>query len=187
MRLFWLFIGLAALVLIPFLIWGDRFEDTFSATGAAEWLRGYGGRAWLAAIVLLASDLVLPVPSTMVFTALGIVYGACLRFGEAAALRLLGKEDYARGQKLFRRSGGWIVVVSRWLPVLPEVISCMAGLARMPWQRFFVALVCGSAPPAFAFAFLGQAGSQHPGLALAASAVAAPVLWLIAGRWLKRG
>ena len=102
-------------------------------------------------------------------------------------MRLLGERDYARGKMLFRRSGGWIVVVSRWLPVLPEVISCMAGLTRMPWPRFVIALVCGSAPPAFVFAFLGQAGSHHPGLALAVSAIVAPVLWLIAGRWVKGG
>jgi uncharacterized membrane protein YdjX (TVP38/TMEM64 family) len=207
MRLLWLFLGLAGVVLITFAIWGDGFERQFTIDGSVAWLRDHGKWAWLAAIALLASDLLLPIPSTVVFTALGILYGpwlggligtvgfalggfiaygACRSFGDRVALWLLGERDYQRGRRLFEKAGGWIVVLSRWLPVLPEVISCIAGLTRMPVAPYSIALVCGSAPVAFAFAVLGHAGRDQPLLAVIASMIMAPILWFLAGRILRR-
>jgi uncharacterized membrane protein YdjX (TVP38/TMEM64 family) len=145
------------------------------------------------------SDLFLPIPATAVMAALGFVYGPlaggliatlggflagalayllCRWFGRKAALRLLGPQDLADGERLFAKVGGWLVVLSRWLPVFPEVIACMAGLARMPPRAFFVALACGSAPLGFAFAAIGHAGADHPLLAILLSAGLPPLLWL---------
>jgi uncharacterized membrane protein YdjX (TVP38/TMEM64 family) len=145
------------------------------------------------------SDLVLPIPATAVMAALGFVYGPvaggliatlgsflsgalayllCRRFGRPAAARLLGPRQLMEAERLFARVGGWLVVLSRWLPVFPEVIACMAGLARMRPLPFFVALACGSAPLGFAFAAIGHAGVDHPVLAIALSAVLPPLLWL---------
>ena len=151
-RLFCWFLLLALIVLIPFLIWGSGFERSFSQEGTVAWLAGYGRWASVAGILLLMSDLVLPIPATAVMAALGFVYGPlaggliatlgsflsgalaymlCRRFGRPVAVRLLGAEELADGERLFARVGGWLVVLSRWLPVFPEVIACMAGLARM--------------------------------------------------------
>jgi membrane protein DedA with SNARE-associated domain len=95
------------------------------------------------------------------------------------AARILGTKGLSQGETLFRRTGGWIVVLSRWLPVFPEVVACMAGLTRMPMAAFMLALACGSVPLSFAFAAVGSAGVAHPGLALAVSAGAPPLLWLL--------
>jgi uncharacterized membrane protein YdjX (TVP38/TMEM64 family) len=199
LRLLGLFLLLTLAVVIPFLIWGAGFERSFGADGAVAWLAGWGRWAGLAGILLLVSDLFLPIPATAVMAALGFVYGPlaggllatlggflsgalayslCRWFGRAAALRLLGAEDLADGERLFARAGGWLVVLSRWLPVLPEVVACMAGLARMPPRAFFVALACGSAPLGFVFAAIGHAGADHPILAIALSACLPPLLWL---------
>jgi uncharacterized membrane protein YdjX (TVP38/TMEM64 family) len=199
LRLFFIFIGLAALVLIPFVIWGESFERAFSQTGAIEWLGRYGRFAWAAGIGLLVMDLFLPVPATAVMAALGYVYGPlaggligalgsclsgalaytlCRALGQPAAWRLLGPDGLAEGARLFARVGGWLVVLSRWLPVLPEVVACMAGLTRMPIQTFGLALVCGSTPLAFAFAAVGHAGVERPLLAIGLSALLPPLLWL---------
>jgi uncharacterized membrane protein YdjX (TVP38/TMEM64 family) len=136
------------------------------------------------------SDLVLPIPATAVMAALGFVYGPvaggliatsgsflsgalgyllCRWFGRPVAVRLLGPKDLLEGEQLFARVGGWLVVLSRWLPVFPEVIACMAGLSRMPPLAFFAALACGSAPLGFVFAMV---------LAIALSAGLPPLLWL---------
>jgi hypothetical protein len=37
-RLFWIFVGLAVLVLIPFAIWGEGLERSFSRDGVVAWL-----------------------------------------------------------------------------------------------------------------------------------------------------
>lgn len=206
MRLFWIFIGLAALVLVPFVLWGEGFEAAFTQAGAMRRLRQHGDLAWAAGIVLLALDLVLPIPATAVMAALGLLYGPllggligtagsclagaigyglCRRFGRGAALRLLGVAELAQGERLFAQAGGWLVVLSRWLPVFPEVIACMAGLTRMPAGTFLTALVLGTAPLAFVFAAVGHAGAARPLLALGLSALLPPVLWLLVQPWFR--
>lgn len=208
MRLFWLFLGLAILFLIPFLIWGGSLEETFSIEGTVAWLQSYDNWAWAAGMVLLMSDLFLPIPGTVIMSALGLVYGTviggliafagsflsgafsyllCRLLGRGAARRLLGEKDLEKGEKLFSNVGGWIVVLSRWLPLFPEVVACMAGLTRMPAIRFLFALACGSLPLAFAFAAVGEYGTVNPGVALLLSAGAPAVLWFIVSFFFKPG
>ena len=78
LRLVAVFLSLALVVIVPFLIWGSDFERAFSAEAAVSWLRHYGAWAWAAGIALLVSDLILPIPATAVMTALGLVYGTLL-------------------------------------------------------------------------------------------------------------
>lgn len=201
MRLLAIFVLLALLVLIPFGIWGDDFDAWLTGDAAVEWLRRFGSWAWAAGIGLLMADLFLPVPGTAVIAALGYVYGfwiggllgavgswssgllaygLCRSLGRRAAERIAGRADLERGERWFHgAAGGWLVAWSRWLPVMPEVIACLAGMTRMPVARFAVALACGSVPLGFAFAAIGSAGREWPGLAILLSAIIPPVLWTI--------
>jgi len=200
MRLLFLFLGLAAIVLVIFFIWGDSLMTTFSQAGTISWLNQYGQWAWVAAIILLMADLLLPLPATLVMAALGYIYGPvtgglisaagsfmsgslgywlCRLMGEKAAIRLLGEKDYERGKKLSGNVGGWVVVLSRWLPVFPEVIACMAGMTRMPTRYFHLALFCGSLPLGFTYAFVGATGVTHPALSIGLSAGLPPLIWWI--------
>jgi len=207
MRLLLIFLAFAALLLVPFFIWGDAFEAAYAGESSVRWLRGLGAWGWAAAVGLLVADLVLPVPATAVMTALGFVYGALLgglvgaagsflagaaayglarALGRGAAVRLAGEKDLVRAERFFNHAGGWAVAASRWMPILPEAVACLAGMARMPARRFFLSLACGSVPMAFTFAALGSAGRERPVLALGASALVPLVLWF-AVRRLARG
>ena len=208
MRLISIFIILAILFAVPFLFWGDAFQQRFAGDGAANsWIEDYGSWAWMVGILLLAADLVLPIPATAVMSALGLVYGAflggligslgsilsgcigygiCRSLGRKAAIRIAGEKDLRRGERLFVSVGGWMVALSRWLPLLPEVVACMAGLSRMPPVHFFLALACGTLPLAFTFAAVGARGVDNPALALSLSAVLPVVLWPLAQWFLKR-
>ena len=42
------------------------------------------------------------------------------------------------------------------MPVLPEAMSCMAGIVRMSFLRFLTALLCGTVPMAFFYASIGD-------------------------------
>ena len=116
-RLIWIFIGLAVLFSIPFLIWGTHWD--WSSQDAVKWLRQYGRWGWLVALVLFMGDLFLPIPSTAVMSSLGllygpvwggliggvgsvgsgiIAYGLCRLFGESAVEKLLGKKDQEKGK-----------------------------------------------------------------------------------------
>lgn len=194
-------------ILVPFAIWGDQLDTMFSLEGTRAWMAGHGSWAWLAGILLLVSDILLPVPSTVVMSALGLVYGwlvggllasagsflagltaylACRWLGRPAALWLAGEDSLRRGEELFARSGGWLVALSRWMPVLPEAVSCLAGLVKMNPRTYLISLACGSLPVGFAFAAIGALGNTSPGMAMLLSAVVPVLLWLAAGHWLKR-
>ena len=112
----------------------------------------------------------------------GLAYGLSRGLGRGIALKLAGRADLEKGERLFARSGAWIVALSRCLPLLPEVVACLAGLARMPLGRFAVALACGALPVGFVFAGIGSLGEERPGLAILLSLAIPPVLWLAAVR-----
>lgn len=201
-RLAGLFLVLAVLFALPFLVFGAATED-WLAGPAAEWLQRRRDTAWLIAVLLLVADLLLPIPNTMVIATLGGLYGPllgglvatagsclsgllgyslCRRFGRPLAARLLGTGELGEAEALFARSGGILVAASRWLPVVPETMACMAGLARMPLAPFALALVCGAAPVGFVVAFIGWLGADRPLLTLALCALLPLPLWLAAGR-----
>jgi uncharacterized membrane protein YdjX (TVP38/TMEM64 family) len=194
-------------IIVPFLIWGARFDAAFSIEGAREWMEGYGRWAWVAGIVLLIADIALPVPSTVVMSALGwmhgwwlgglisaagsmlsgvIAYAACRWLGRGAARWIAGEEGLRRGEEIFEKRGGWLVALSRWMPVLPEAVACLAGLSRMRWRVFLPALACGSVPTGFLFAAIGHMGQKDPLWAILLSCVVPVLLWLGAARVLKR-
>ncbi|MEO1493864.1 MAG: hypothetical protein AAFV19_17055 [Pseudomonadota bacterium] len=77
LRLIAVVLILAFGVALPFLIWGHQVEAVLSVDGTVTWLRGTGW-AWAAGLALIVSDVVLPVPSTAVMAALGIIYGPVL-------------------------------------------------------------------------------------------------------------
>ena len=206
MRLILLFIALVIVVLIPFFIWGDTLMAFFTWEHSLEWLKGYGKWAWAVALLLLLADLFLPLPATIVMSALGYIYGPliggllsaagsfaagvlaywlCRLLGENAAAWLLGKKEYERGKKISASVGGWVVALSRWLPVFPEVIASMAGLTRMPVKYFYLALATGSIPLGFTYALIGHAGNINPGLAVGLSAGLPPLIWFMINRILR--
>lgn len=200
MRLAAIFLALGVVVMIPFLIWGKWFEAMFTGDALLQWL-AHWGRAWgwALAMLLLVADLFLPVPGTAVMSGLGYLYGAwwgglaaaagsflsgalayelCSRFGERVAARLMGQEGLERGHRLFAgRTGGFVIALSRCLPLLPEVVACMAGLTKMPAFRFYAALACGCLPMGFIFAGIGAAGHDAPGTAIALSIAVPAVLY----------
>lgn len=207
MRLLWIALGLAVLLLISFGIWGDSFTAWFTGDAAVQWVRSWGSWGWLAVVALLCADLVLPLPATGVMSAAGYLYGTviggtvsaagsfasgllaygfCRALGHRAAIWLAGEKDLATGEKLFRRRGAWLVAVSRCLPLFPEVVACLAGLTRMPLRTFCIALACGCIPMGFIYAAIGARGQEHPGAALALSVFVPALLYGAVHLFLRR-
>ena len=191
-------LGVALFVVTPFFIFGDQIEQLFVGEGALEQLRGYGNLAWLVAIGLLISDLALPVPTTAVMAALGMIYGPvlggiiaalgsvvsglvgyflCRFFGRPIAIWLNGTRGLAKGESVFGHAGGWFVALSRWLPIISEIVACAAGLSKMRFAVFLTALICGSIPLGFAYASLGYLGEDRPIPTLLIAALLPFVLW----------
>ena len=171
----------------------------FEGEAARKFVLDCGAWGWLVVIGLLIGDLFLPIPATGVMSAAGYVYGSwiggiisvtgsflsgmlafalCRAFGHRAALWLAGEKGLAENAAMFRRGGPWLIALSRWLPILPEVIACLAGLTQMRTQMFIAALLCGTVPMGFCYAAVGSMFTREPAWALGLS-VALPVfLWL---------
>ncbi len=203
-RIGWILGAVSAAVLVPWLIWGERMDALLSPQAMADWAAGRPRwLVWLAGVGLLMADVVLPVPATVVMSALGFALGpwegglvaatgaflaGCLAYGLARWLgrgfaeRLAGAEALAELEARFARLGGWWVALSRWTPVLPEAVACLAGLSRMSPPRFAAALACGCAPLGLAFAWIGHLGQSSPALALGLSAAIPGLLWWAASR-----
>jgi len=144
---------LISLVLVPFFL----FEAEFNAF--AERITRTDSGIWLAAVSifsLLALDIILPVPSSIVSTAAGVLLGfwrgaavvwggmmvGCLlgyalgRRVSGAAARFVGEDGLRRAESLVDRYGDWTIVMCRPVPVLAEASVVFAGLIRAPFGRF---------------------------------------------------
>ncbi|MEM7428732.1 MAG: VTT domain-containing protein [Pseudomonadota bacterium] len=196
---------IALLIILPFMIWGDRLEAFFIGDGTIEWFRSFGSWAWAAAIGLMVADILLPIPGSAVMAAMGIIYGplwggivsaagsilagslaygVCRTIKREHAIWLTGAEGLERIEGLFERWGGWLVATSRWLPVLPEMVAILAGLSNMPARIFLPALACGSIPLGFAYATAGHLGAERPVLTLVIAAFVPLVLWFVFRKYL---
>ena len=161
-------------------------------------LRDYDAWAWALGIGLIWADLILPVPQTAIIAALGIIYGtvvgglvgsfALITSGLLAyflmqtparrfVVRLVGSRSMDKMSVFFDRSGAWAVVLTRSLPYsIPEAMTFLAGLSRMPFEKFLAAVLLGSVPTAFVFAGIGAGWADRPLLALTVSYVLPVVL-----------
>jgi uncharacterized membrane protein YdjX (TVP38/TMEM64 family) len=145
-----------AIVLVPYFLFGQQIE---------EWTRVFlesasQQRGWVGAVLslLLAVDILLPIPSSLVSTACGLFLGilggtlaswagmtlSCVagfylaHSGRPAVRRLMGEKELGRLQLLSERFGDWAIVICRPVPVLAETSVLFAGMSGMPAGRFML-------------------------------------------------
>ena len=197
-RLYALVFALVVGMLASMLIVGDTLDERFGGADGVRHLAAYGHWTWLLAIALIVSDLVLPVPGTAVITGLGMIYGPWLGgaigsvgsvlagltayggsrwLGGRFATWLVGNDDLRRLARFFVRHGPLAIALSRWLPILPEALCCLAGISRMSFGVFVAALVIGGVPMSFLFAWLGRWFEAQPVAGLVVSGCIPLLLW----------
>jgi uncharacterized membrane protein YdjX (TVP38/TMEM64 family) len=194
---------MVGLLAINFLVFAATLEQWVASAEGLTWLRRQGPLAGLAGAGLIASDLFLPMPSTGVMAALGEIYGGLVGglyallgslsgglgayglvklLGERGAQLIAGKKNLTRLSRFFHRSGAWAIATTRVIPVVPEVLCCLAGLAPMPFGRFCIALLCGSLPIAFLFTYFGSMSEEEP-VTVILTAIAIPALLFLPAFW----
>ncbi|RJX25429.1 MAG: TVP38/TMEM64 family protein [Desulfurivibrio sp.] len=198
LKVLFFMVVLAALFLLEFHLFGQDFELLFNQQRCIEWfsrIRPYG---WAIGIGLLIGDLLLPVPATGIMAALGNVYGVMAGalfsvIGSAGAgfigygvARFLGskgsrflaaEEDLARFQRLFDKWGGMAIIISRMMPVLPEVLTILAGIAGMNLLKFTASLLLGTVFTSLLFSWLGYASRALPGYGMLAAVLIPLLIW----------
>ncbi len=181
-----LFLAVSAVILVTFVLWGDAIDAWVRA--AVE--RTQDNRALVAGLLfaVLASDIFLPVPSSLMSTLCGMFLGAGLGllvstlamsvcgligyliglFSERQVARLLGENDLAALRRLHDRMGIWLLLGLRPVPILAEASLIFAGLARTPPLKTAVLVTLGNAVVSAVYAFTGAwaaAGTENSNLA----------------------
>lgn len=180
---------------LPFLFFGGQME---------QWLRGLAEQppspvATFALVVgLLATDILLPIPSSVISTLsgwqlgwllgtlatwigmnLGAIIGFALarRYGQRFALWFARGEDLDRMREVSDRFGPSVLVLTRAMPVFAEAGVLIAGIHRLRWGRFLPAVIASNLGIAIAYSALGDYAERHQWLPLALGvAIAVPIL-----------
>lgn len=142
-----------AVILIPFFLSHEYFDGW-----TQQILRTFEEHPLLTATllgILLLSDILLPVPSSIVSTGagflfgfvngslisfigmtLGCVLGYFLGKGSGKLMSWLDENTKNSMESFFKRSGNWSVVIARPIPVLAEGSVFFAGISRMNFSSF---------------------------------------------------
>ena len=195
--------GIIVLVLVPYFLWHEPMDAYFESPEFAAWVASARSYAWAAAIGLLVGDLFLPIPASAVVATVGVIYGTfwggvigatgsflaglvaytlARLAGRRASRFLANEQEMADLQQFFDTWGVGGIIASRAMPVVPEVLTFMAGLGRMHLGRFMLALAVGAIPMGFLLAWAGSATGTSSTLLLVLTLVPAG-LWCVYLLW----
>jgi uncharacterized membrane protein YdjX (TVP38/TMEM64 family) len=173
-------------------------SDRLERGGAAAALLGVG---------LLLADVVIPVPSSLIMTTQGAVFGiaggtllgmiggvgATLvgfgmgRRGSRVIQRFVGADEGAQSHRLLQRHGTLAILATRPLPVLAEATAIVAGSTPMTWRQVTTGAVVGCLPAAALYSIAGaSATSLASGVMVFVLVIGlAGVFWGV-GWWIER-
>jgi uncharacterized membrane protein YdjX (TVP38/TMEM64 family) len=163
-----------AVPVIPFLAFGAQLEawldetvhQVVNPTVAA-----------LLAVGLLSTDVLLPIPSSVLSTLggevlgftlgtaasfAGLMIGAVVGFGLARSLgrplavRLAGADDIEQIDRLSERMGVTVLIVTRPVPIFAEAAVLFFGATRLSWRRFLLPVALANLTIAAAYSALGN-------------------------------
>lgn len=158
-------------------------------------------------VLLLASDVVLPVPSSLIMAANGALFGAfagmLLSLAGSLASALIGfglgragnrlvrwavsQDEHDRAGAMLERWGVVAIAASRPVPILAETVAILAGSSPLTWRQTAIAASVGSVVPAAVYAWAGaHADGFGSHAAVFGGVVAVSAVLLLAGRWMPR-
>ena len=169
---------------------------------AGRWLSQAGAGSAVLIVMLLALDVFLPVPSSLVMVlsgaAFGVGPGAALaligsitgewlgfelvrRYGRRASTWLMGNESIEPFERFFERHGVAAVIMTRPLPIVMETMSLVAGLSGMGRSAFLLASFIGTTPIVLVYAYAGafsrETGSLVPAAVILTAVSGVAWLW----------
>jgi uncharacterized membrane protein YdjX (TVP38/TMEM64 family) len=193
--------AVAAIVVMSKLLIEDVLGLTFESA-LEGWMADAGTGSAVTVLALLAADIVLPVPSSLIMVlsgaAFGLVWGSVLslvgsiggewlgfelvrRYGRGMSRRLVGDDEVRQLERLFVRYGAAAIVVTRALPIVMETMSVVAGLSGMRRSTFLTASIVGTLPIVVIYAYAGavsrQTGSIVPAVIILIAMAGAAWVW----------
>jgi uncharacterized membrane protein YdjX (TVP38/TMEM64 family) len=194
--------ALLALILVPFALFEERVNALSAGLVTPE--RSPAAAA-LAVGLLLASDVVLPVPSSILSTASGALFGwlfgalvswlgmtaGCVAAwglgrwaGRTGLRRLVGEAELERATRLASRHGAKALVLARPVPVLAEASVLLAAACGMPLPKLVALCAMANAGVSLAYAGVGALAADVSSFLLAfCGSIAIPAVATIFAMW----
>jgi uncharacterized membrane protein YdjX (TVP38/TMEM64 family) len=194
--------GLVSLAVIGSKVLIENILGLDLGRAVSAWAAAPGVGAATVVIGLLAVDILLPVPSSVVMMASGALFGVgwgavwslagsiggewlgfelVRRYGPRAARRLVSDDELQRLGRIMDQHGAAAIVVSRAVPVMMETLSVIAGLSRMPRATFLGASLLGTIPIVIVYAWAGararDTGSLVPAIVITVAVAAGGWIW----------
>ena len=151
-------------------------------------------------LLLLFADLFIAIPTMTVITLSGYFLG--FRYGASASIaglilagvsgywlsHILGervfdfvlRKEKARkeAKETFRKHGVVMILLSRAIPILPEVTACLAGMTKMKFSKFLLVWSLSTIPYVLILAFAGSVSSiENPKPAIYTAIAISATLW----------
>ncbi len=171
-----------ALLLIGVILAGGAFVlgafHGISADAIEQTIRSWGAWGVLASIGLMVLHSFVPFPAELLAIANGMIYGlfwgtavtwtgamlgAYLAFGSARVLGrpfvdlMVSKKNLHVLDEWVATRGGWIIFVSRFMPIIAfNLVNYAAGLTRVSWWTFSWATGLGILPLTTLMVFMGD-------------------------------
>jgi uncharacterized membrane protein YdjX (TVP38/TMEM64 family) len=202
-RVWLLTFALAGIVVALFLLVDPVMP---SLVARPDWLDAATPTVAVASVALLAGDVALPIPSSVLMVGNGAVFGLALgtllstlgatlsavightigRTARSRSCRWLGAEAADRLDAMLARHGFAAVIASRPVPIAAEVVAVLAGQGGMPLRAFAASAALGAAGIGAVYAAAGTLALAGAGvIAIAVAVLVAATTWLY-GRHLTR-
>lgn len=170
-----------------------RFQPAFEHASVGTAAVGIG---------LLVIDVLLPVPSSLIMTGHGAVFGWALgaalslvgsvlaaiaafwigRRGGPLLEKLVGTEERTRADAMLAKWGVLAIILTRPLPMLAETAALLAGASTMRWRTLLAGAALGNLAPALLYAITGATAASLGNSVLVFGLVVgmAGLFWVIA-------
>jgi uncharacterized membrane protein YdjX (TVP38/TMEM64 family) len=189
-----LVLAVLAVPIVPFVLLGGRLDESVQHFAEST------NRAEAAAVIIgvLAVDIFLPIPSSMISTLAGMKLGWLLGtlaswigmtigstigfafarwFGPTFTRWFVKPTSLAQMHTLTERYGPRVIVLTRGLPILAEATVLLLGLERLAWRKFLPPLLLSNLGLSLVYALFGHFAAQWDATPLAiAVSILLPVL-----------
>ncbi|MCW8880061.1 MAG: VTT domain-containing protein, partial [Kangiellaceae bacterium] len=100
-------------------------------------------------------------------------------YGEKLEKLIIKDEKQRReSRQAFNQYGIFMILLSRAMPILPEVTACLSGITKMPFSRFILAWATSSVPYALIASYAGSISTlDNPKPAIITAIILSVFFW----------
>jgi uncharacterized membrane protein YdjX (TVP38/TMEM64 family) len=187
------------IISIVFILFGN-IEEYFDAllNNSRKDIETYIGVSFL----VLSSDIILPVPSSIVMYMNGLVLGTSFGFLLSLVSALIsaligyylgrwtnfGFNNQLKATQLIQKYGSVAIILTRGIPIISESICYTAGYNKMSFRLYILLNFIGYIPVCLVYAFFGQLGSDKNLFLLSFSLalIVSGIVWFFGRSYIKK-